>query len=86
MRSVQFNRLIKLEDAFVDQLMEVKQLAWMARDRGGDASVIVSNGMAGQPLPQEPWVYYNSNLAKMEHGVGGDVADGGRLAVAAALQ
>ena len=64
--SVQSNRLIKLEDAFVDQLMEVKQLAWMTRDRGGDASVMVSNGMSGQALPQEPWVYFNANLARME--------------------
>jgi methyl-accepting chemotaxis protein len=64
--SVQLNRLIKLQDAFVDQLMEVKQLAWVARDRGGDASVMVSNGMSGQKLPEEPWVYYNSNLARME--------------------
>jgi methyl-accepting chemotaxis protein len=64
--SVQLNRLIKLEDAFVDQLMEVKQLAWMVRDRGGDASVIVSNAMSGQPLPQDPWVFYNANLARME--------------------
>ena len=64
--SVQLNRLIKLEDAFVDQLMEVKQLAWMTRDRGGDASVMVSNGMSGQALPAEPWLYYNTNLARME--------------------
>ena len=27
--SVQLNRLIKLQDAYVDQLMEVKQLAWI---------------------------------------------------------
>jgi methyl-accepting chemotaxis protein len=64
--SVQLNRMVKLEDGFVDQLMEVKQLAWMVRDRGGDASVIVSNGMSGQPLPQDPWVYYTTNLARMD--------------------
>jgi methyl-accepting chemotaxis protein len=63
--SVQLNRLIKLEDAFVDQLMEVKQLAWMTRDRGGDASVMVSNAMSGQALPREPWVVFNANLARM---------------------
>ena len=34
--TVQLNRLIKLEDAFIDQLMEVKQLAWTVRDRGGE--------------------------------------------------
>jgi methyl-accepting chemotaxis protein len=64
--SVQLNRLIKLEDAFVDQLMELKQLAWMTRDRGGDASVMVSNGMSGQQLPAEPWVVFNANLARMQ--------------------
>ena len=64
--TVQLNRLVKLEDAFIDQLMEVKQLAWTVRDRGGDASVMVSNALSGQPLPQEPWVYYNVNLAKMQ--------------------
>jgi methyl-accepting chemotaxis protein len=64
--TVALNRLIKLEDAFIDQLMEIKQLAWTVRDRGGDASVMVSNAMSGQALPQEPWVYYNVNLAKMQ--------------------
>lgn len=64
--TVQLNRLVKLEDAFIDQLMEVKQLAWTVRDRGGDASVMVSNALSGQALPQEPWVYYNNNLAKMQ--------------------
>jgi methyl-accepting chemotaxis protein len=64
--TVALNRLIKLEDAFIDQLMEVKQLAWTVRDRGGDASVMVSSALSGQPLPQEPWVYYNVNLARMQ--------------------
>ena len=64
--TVQLNRLVKLEDAFIDQLMEVKQLAWIVRDRGGESSVMVSNGLSGQPLPQEPWVFYNVNLARAE--------------------
>ncbi len=64
--TVQLNRLIKLEDAFIDQLMEVKQLAWTVRDRGGDSSVMVSNALSGQALPQEPWVYYNVNLARAQ--------------------
>src|SRR5262249_58520560 len=41
--SVRLDRLIKLQDAFVDQLMQIKQLAWVARDSGGDASVMMSN-------------------------------------------
>jgi methyl-accepting chemotaxis protein len=64
--TVQLNRLVKLEDAFIDQLMELKQLAWIVRDRGGDASTMVSGALSGQPLPQEPWVSYSVNLAKMQ--------------------
>jgi methyl-accepting chemotaxis protein len=64
--TVQLNRLVKLEDAFIDQLMEIKQLAWTVRDRGGDSSVMVSNALSGQPLPQEPWLYYNVNLARAQ--------------------
>src|SRR5262249_49139047 len=47
--STQLSRSIKLEDAFIDQLMEVKYLAWVARNAGGDASVMISNGIGGQP-------------------------------------
>ena len=78
--SVQLNRMVKLEDGFVDQLMEVKQLAWMVRDRGGDASVIVSNGMSGQPLPQDPVGLLQDQSRQDGSGLGSDVADGGRLA------
>jgi methyl-accepting chemotaxis protein len=46
--------------------MEVKQLAWTVRDRGGEASTMISGGISGQPLPQEPWVHYNVNLARMQ--------------------
>src|SRR6266545_3823929 len=64
--SVRLDRLIKLEDAFIDQLMEIKQLAWVARDSGGDASVIVSNTLAGQPLPADAFIVYTANVSKHE--------------------
>jgi methyl-accepting chemotaxis protein len=38
-------------DATVDQLMTVKQLAWLARDSAGDASVAISRGLAAGSLP-----------------------------------
>ena len=41
---------IKRSDAYVDQLMEMKQLAWNVRNSAGDASVVISNIMAGQPV------------------------------------
>ncbi|HZO48006.1 MAG TPA: HAMP domain-containing protein, partial [Xanthobacteraceae bacterium] len=64
--TIQLNRLVKLEDSFVDQLLELKQLAWIARDRGGDASVIISNTMAGQPLAADAFTTFTANLAKAD--------------------
>jgi methyl-accepting chemotaxis protein len=64
--SVRLDRLIKLEDPFVDQLMQIKQLAWVTRDAGGDASVMVSNTLAGQPLPADPMLVYTTNVSKGE--------------------
>jgi len=63
---VRLDRLIKLQDPFIDQLMQIKQLAWVARDAGGDASVMVSNSLAGQPLPAEPLLVYTANVSKNE--------------------
>ena len=44
-------RSVKLEDAFVDQLLQLKQLAWMARNAAGDVSLMLSNTLGGQSLP-----------------------------------
>src|SRR6266567_2440185 len=49
--SSKLTQRMKLEDALVDQLMEIKQLAWLTRNSGGDAILIVSNALNGQPLP-----------------------------------
>jgi methyl-accepting chemotaxis protein len=38
-------------------MMEVKQLAWVTRNTAGDASALVSRGMA-TGLPPEPWLKY----------------------------
>ena len=64
--SVRLDRLVKLEDPLIDQLMQMKQLAWVARDAGGDASVILSNTLAGQPLPADPIAVYWRNVSKSE--------------------
>src|SRR5258708_2300598 len=57
---------IKFEDAFIDQLMEIKQLAWMARNASGDASVMVSNRLGGQPFPPDPFVKFTANATRAE--------------------
>ena len=64
--SSQLTKSLKLEDAFIDQLMELKQLSWVARNAAGDASVMLSNGLGGLPLPPQPMMVYSNNLAKLD--------------------
>jgi methyl-accepting chemotaxis protein len=49
--SSRLTRSVKLEDAFIDQLMEIKQLGWLARNAGGDAFTPITNAIGGLPLP-----------------------------------
>jgi methyl-accepting chemotaxis protein len=64
--STRLTTSIKLQDALVDQLMEIKQLAWIVRNAGGDASVVVSNTLGGRPLPSNAMDEYIANVSKME--------------------
>jgi methyl-accepting chemotaxis protein len=74
--STELTKLIMLQDPYVDQLMELKQLAWNVRYNAGDLSVMVSNPMNGVPLLPEPLVKYTALLSKVESvwGVIGDIA------------
>ncbi|WP_374311812.1 methyl-accepting chemotaxis protein [Dongia sp.] len=52
---------VKHEDAFIDQMLAMRQLAWMVRNLGGDASLLVSNAMgAGKTTPELLAKYHNS--------------------------
>jgi methyl-accepting chemotaxis protein len=64
--SSSLTREVKLQDALVDQLLALKQLAWIARNTAGDAQVMISNGISAQKLPPEALARYNANLAKTE--------------------
>lgn len=64
--SAQLTRLVKRDDAYIDQLLIMKQLAWVARNAAGDAQVMVANGLAGQKLPNEPMRVYFENIAKAD--------------------
>ena len=64
--STQLTNSVKLEDSYIDQLMELKQLAWIARNSGGDASVVISNALGGLPLPPDAMAKYQVNLAKVD--------------------
>ncbi|MEN3386469.1 MAG: hypothetical protein V7608_6513 [Hyphomicrobiales bacterium] len=64
--SSRLTRLVKLEDAFIDQLLELKQLGWIVRNAGGDASVMISNTLSGMALPPDALLKYTANVAKVD--------------------
>jgi methyl-accepting chemotaxis protein len=56
---------IKLQDPYVDQLLQLKDLAWATRNAGGDASVVISSTMAGKPLSPTAWDDYVALLSRI---------------------
>ena len=44
---------VRHADAFVDQMLDVKELAWIARDRAGEASLIISKGLEARRVPAD---------------------------------
>jgi methyl-accepting chemotaxis protein len=57
---------VKNSDPINDQLMEMKQLAWMVRNFGGEGSLLVSNGLAAGRLPAEARLKYVRNIGGSE--------------------
>jgi methyl-accepting chemotaxis protein len=55
---------IKLQDAFIDQMMEIKDLAWLTRNTGGDEALVAINVMNGRPLPANAMDQYLTYDAK----------------------
>jgi methyl-accepting chemotaxis protein len=64
--SVRLARAVKLEDAYVDQLMGLKQFAWTLRNAAGDASLMVSNGLGGIKMPADAQQRYTASLARAD--------------------
>lgn len=64
--SEQLTNIVKLDDSMIDQLLGIKQLAWIARNSAGDAQVMISNGLGGLKLPADPLLVYTRNLGKTE--------------------
>ncbi len=64
--SSQLATSVKLQDSFIDQLMQMKQLAWVVRNAGGDSSVLISNGLGGQPFPPDAFLKYTAYVSKTE--------------------
>ncbi len=64
--SAQLNRSVRLEDPYIDQLLELKQLAWATRNAGGDCSLMISNALGGIPLPPDALLVYANNLGRID--------------------
>jgi methyl-accepting chemotaxis protein len=50
------------QDAVVDEMMTVKQLAWLARNTAGEASLLISKGVAAGSLPADAVRKFDTNL------------------------
>jgi len=46
------------QDAAIDQLLAIKKSAWLLRNTGGDASVLISNGLAAGRITPETHLAY----------------------------
>src|SRR5882672_106574 len=51
--STQLAAAVAYTDPVIDQLLAIKQLAWLVRDTGGQAALLLSNGLAVGRLPPE---------------------------------
>jgi methyl-accepting chemotaxis protein len=59
--STQLAAAVDHNDAVVDQLLAIKQLAWLVRDTGGQAALLLSNGLAtGRLAPEARQNYLES--------------------------
>ena len=59
-------KYISLQDPYVDQLLEIKQLAWTMRNAAGNQSLVVSNGISGIAPPPDALIGYNRNDAAFD--------------------
>jgi methyl-accepting chemotaxis protein len=71
--SARLSAKIKGINGVVDQMMEVKQLAWLARNTAGEASLLISTGLAAGRVPLDAQRKFDSNV-------------GGSLALWAAIE
>jgi methyl-accepting chemotaxis protein len=64
--SVSLAAAIKHSDPIVDQLLEIKQMAWLVRLRVGESSLVVSNGLGGVGLPSNARQIYTKLVGGLE--------------------
>jgi methyl-accepting chemotaxis protein len=57
---------VKHNDPFIDEMFQMKQLAWLIRNTGGEASLLVSLGTGGAKLPpdaRQKYIAFNGGVA-----------------------
>ena len=65
--STQLAAAVSHSDTVVDQLLSIKQLAWLVRDTGGQAVLMLSNGLGSGHLPPEARQTYAKFFIGAEH-------------------
>ncbi|MCW5694359.1 MAG: HAMP domain-containing protein [Pseudolabrys sp.] len=54
--------LVKLDDSYVGHLMQIKQLAWAARNSAGNANLLLYNGLLGLKVAPDTLTKYSGHL------------------------
>ena len=57
---------VKFNDPVVDHLMAMKELAWIVRNEGGEASLMISNSMVAGHAPPDAATKYASHVGATE--------------------
>lgn len=61
--SGQLAQQLKLQDAYVDQLMQFKELGWTMREKSGDAAVLINNTVSSLAIPPDAISKYLVDVA-----------------------
>jgi methyl-accepting chemotaxis protein len=59
---------VKFSDPVIDQLIGMKEIAWIVRNYGGEASLLISNSIVAGSLPPDGPVKYAKNVGGTEGG------------------
>jgi methyl-accepting chemotaxis protein len=66
--SMRLNAAVKHADPFIDQMLSLRDLAWNVRTSGGDASLILSNGIAAGSVAEDAPLKYAAAVGGAQAG------------------
>ena len=66
--SMRLNAAVKHADPFIDQMLSLRDLAWNVRQAGGDASLILSNGIAAGSVAEDAPLKYAAAVGGAQAG------------------